>query len=494
MRLQGLCRFSSPEGVGQSSSESLEEDYDDPMIRLSLLSILAFACASLHSAPLTTVEELIKAVRDGTEGSTIELGPGTFALPKQLALKTGMTLKGAGADKTILTQVEGWKPSLEMIPDSEIDMKRVNTEAYLVRIEEKASDVTISDLTLTAPQLHGAIFSSRNEKLHLHHLKIQDVLYCGLRTFYAKGARIHDNEFIDAGGKWKRGGIPGTDGGISGGAIFATWMNDTEISHNRIRRTKEGKQWGHYGIKGRGGKRIEIHHNTIEVNFSIEFPFEGADSFHIHHNILEGVVSIPKYAGGKVPESGVTYDIHHNYFTTSYAIEFVRNGVKIHHNLFDFDVEKDGGNLISAFGKAPAAGPAEFHNNLVSNPGRGVIWINEPYNHLTIRNNHIITRTTPTPRKEGLFGFNAKCDFSTFLFADNIIECIGQGRGLLRTDESYSISITNNELTNVTDTDRYDNPQANTRAGLEKPLLFQCGVHGELTVDGWKTRATEKGE
>ena len=462
------------------------------MLRISL-ALFLLSLTPVFAAPVTTSEELIRAIEQGAEGSTIEIGPGTFVLPKQLSLKPGMTLKGAGVEKTTLTGAEDWKPSREMMPDSEIDMKRVNTDAYLLRVEEKASDVTISDLTLRAPQLHGAIFSSRNENLHLHHLRIENVLYCGLRTFYAKGARIHDCEFIDAGGRWKRGGIPGTDGGISGGAIFATWMTDSEISHNRIRRTDNLKERGHYGIKGRGGRRIEIHHNTIEVNFSIEFPFEGADSFNIHHNILKGVVSIPKYAGGKVPESGVTYDIHHNYFTTSYAIEFVRNGVEIHHNLFDFDVEKDGGNLISGFGKAPAAGPASFHNNLVSNPGRGVIWINEPYHHLEIRNNHIITRTTATPRKEGLFGFHAECDFSTFLIADNIVECIGLGRGLLRRDESYQIPIRNNRLTNVTDTDRYENPQTDAEPGLEAPLFFQCGVHGELTVDGWKTRPTEEG-
>ena len=84
-------------------------------------------------------------------------------------------------------------------------------------------------------------------------------------------------------------------------------------------------------------------------------------------------------------------------------------------------MEKDHGNLISGFGKAPAKGPAVFHNNLINNPGRGVIWINEPYNNLTVRNNHIITRTTVTPRKEGLFGFNKECDFSTFRIVNNVI-------------------------------------------------------------------------
>ena len=151
----------------------------------------------------------------------------------------------------------------------------------------------------------------------------------------------------------------------------------------------------------------------------------------------------------------------------------------------------DHGNLISGFGKAPAKGPAAFHNNLVSNPGRGVIWINEPYDNLTVRNNHIVTRTTSTLRTVGLFGFHAECDFGTFRIVDNIVECRGTARPLLRRDESYAATIRNNSLTNVSDMARYENPQhGEVEAGLEEPLSFRCGVHGELSVDGWRASAT----
>jgi nitrous oxidase accessory protein len=81
-------------------------------------------------------------------------------------------------------------------------------------------------------------------------------------------------------------------------------MSNTEIAHNRFSYgspdRRPGKAGGHYGIKGRGGKNIHIHHNTIEVNFSIEFPFEGNQGMEIDHNILHGVVSIPKHGGGAV--------------------------------------------------------------------------------------------------------------------------------------------------------------------------------------------------
>lgn len=450
-----------------------------------LLALLTLTTA--HAAPVTTAEALVAAIHNGTEGATIEIGPGTFALAAPLEPKTGMTLQGAGMDQTILTHTADWKPSVKTLPDPEMNTKGMDTHAYLIRLSDKAADITITGLILHGPQLHGAIFGFGNENLHIHHVRVQDVLWAGIRTFSMKNAKIHDCEFIDAGGRWQRGGIPGIKGGITGGGIFAIWMKDSEISHNRFTRTQMEKQDEFYGIKVRQAKRCRVHHNTINVNFSMEFPFENDEDVEIDHNICHGTISIPKHAGGPVPESGRTFYLHHNYSTSGYAIEFPRNGIEVSHNLFDFTVEKDGGNLISGFGKAPAKGPAVFHNNLVNNPRRGVIWINEPYHNMTIRNNHIITRTTATPRKDGLFGFNKQCDFSTFRIVDNIIECQGLARPLLRNDASYGMTIENNTLTNLSDPDRYKNPKTGNKPGPETPLKFQCGVHGELTVDGWNT-------
>lgn len=454
------------------------------LLLICLCHLTSFANSAVH-----TTEELVAAAQDATAGSTIEIGAGTYRLAAPLTLGPGVTLKGAGVGETILTHTANWKPSTEKLPLGEMRPNEADSDAYLIRLQDKAADITVSHLTLRGPQMHGAIFGVSNQNLHLHHLCIDTVLYSGIRCYFAKRARIHDCEFIDAGGKWKRGGIPGTDGGISGGAIFVTWMSDSEISHNRIRRTRNGRQYGHYGVKGRGGKDIHIHHNTIEVNFSIEFPFEGDEAMEIDHNILRGVVSIPKHAGGKVLPQGRSFHIHHNYFTTSYAIEFPRNNVEIDHNLFDFEVDQDGGNLISGFGGVASPGPAWFHNNLISNPGRGVIWIERAYKELVIRNNHIVARRTVTPRKEGLFAIGGK-DFSKLRFFDNIVACEGQPRPLFRNEASHAADIRNNRLTNIADSNRYKNQLTDAEAGLEQPLLFHCGVHGELTVDGWTTQNT----
>jgi len=159
-----------------------------------------------------------------------------------------------------------------------------------------------------------------------------------------------------------------------------------------------------------------------------------------------------------------------------------------------FDPAKDVGNLISGFGRAAANGPASFHHNLVKNPGRGVVWINEPYGAFEIHNNHVIANRTTTPRKEGLFGFNDQSEFAQISIRDNIIECKGLARPLFRKDASYRATVKNNHLVNVTDADRFENAAGPAGVGLDKPLRFACGVHGETTVDGWEVRPSDPGK
>ena len=457
---------------------------------LTSLATTLFAAATT-AAPIQTVEELVSAVTGAGEGASIELAAGTYRLSQPLDLPSGLTLKGAGIGRTIITNADTWQANPSTLPDPETQHEKFDRTGYLIRCRNDAKNITVSGLTLTGPKMHGAIFGMVNEGLHFHDLKIEDFMYSGIRTYGMSHGKIHDCTFVDAGQRWD-GGKPGVNGGITGGGIFSVWMGDTEIWNNRFLVTKSAPNEHYYGVKGREARRCRIHHNTIEAGFSIEMPFEGDEDVEIDHNILLSAASIPKYAGGHIPKSGRSFHFHHNYFRDSYSIEFVRNCVEIDHNLFDFDVKQDGGNLISSFGDVAAKGPCLFHNNLVSNPGRGVMWMNEPYAQLTVRNNHIIARPTIENRSEGLFGFNEKCDFTTFRFENNIIECLEKERPLFRNDASGKSTIMNNRLTGISDTARYTNRQTKDQVGLEAPLKFECGVNGEMTVEGWKAEVRKK--
>lgn len=274
--------------------------YTHSVVRFS--SFLLSTCAVLPGvlfAEVKTTKELVVAVRDGAEGSIIEIAAGTYELSAPLEPKVGMTLKGAGMDKTIITHTASWKPSTKTLPDPEMKTKGMDTRAYLIRLVDRAPDVTITGMTLRGPQMHGAIFGDRNENLHVHHVKVHDTMWSGIRAMIMRGMKVHDCEFIDAGGKWQRGGMPGVKGGVSGGAIFGIYVKECEIYNNRITRTKEGEQHNFFGVKIRGIKDSHIHHNTIGVNFTIELPFEGLENVEIDHNVLHGVVSIPKHKGGQ---------------------------------------------------------------------------------------------------------------------------------------------------------------------------------------------------
>ena len=145
---------------------------------------------------------------------------------------------------------------------------------------------------------------------------------------------------------------------------------------------------------------------------------------------------------------------------------------------------------VHNFGDAKVPGPLWFHNNLVLNPGRGILWTKGTHDKISIYNNHIKANTMT--RKDGLFGINPKSNFKNIEIRDNIIECNeANPRSLMRNEQSYGAKIENNQLTNVTDSKHNSSSDSGKKAGLVEPLNFKCGVKGEYTVDQWKVKPTK---
>jgi nitrous oxidase accessory protein len=410
--------------------------------------------------------------------STIYIPEGVFDLSETVKVSTAnITLKGAGAGRTILQNTSSFKARTQELSDEETVFNSIDQNAYLFTLKKAAKNVSFMDMTLRGSTLHGAIFSGRNEGLVISNLEFNDFLWSAVRLFEVTDASIHDNVFIDAGGQANGGN------GITGGSIFATYLKNSEIYNNSI--TKSGQREGNvYGIKGRGARNIRIYNNTINTNFAIELPFENDSFVEIDHNYLNGVISVPKFGGGKVPEDGFTFHIHHNYFTESYSLEWARNGAEVNHNVFVFETDQDTGNLLSNFGSKAAKGPTKLYNNLIVNPGRGIAWHKGIYNNFSFYNNEVIANQTETPRTAGLFGFNRKTDFSTIEIRDNLIRVNGISRPLMRNQESYGAVIENNELINIADVDDFKNPDTGAPRGLIEPLSFAVGVDGEFIVNG----------
>ena len=99
-------------------------------MRFTLLIALLFSTLTFAGEPVTDAKSLVAAVRDGAEAATIEIAAGTYELDAPLEPKAGMTLKGAGMDKTILTHTTDWKPSTKTLPDPEMKTVGMDTVSY----------------------------------------------------------------------------------------------------------------------------------------------------------------------------------------------------------------------------------------------------------------------------------------------------------------------------------------------------------------------------
>jgi len=445
----------------------------------SLLYILIPALAiSAVEITVSNTQELVDAVENAEESTVITLSAGTYAISRALKPKANMTFKGAGIDNTVI------KPSVNMKFDTTGLPKTNNPEAYLFSMF-KVNGVTISDLSLTGtgikpsePALHGLIYSERCERLTVKNSHLSEGLWKGIFTLGNKSLKIHDNTFVNAGGKVRFGGA----------AIWIQWLKGGEIWNNRMIQTEDNFS-NHMGIKGLGGNDFRIHHNTIRVkSFSIELPFEVSRNVEIDHNAFNHCISIPRAGGGpSTPlEEEYSFHIHHNWFTKTYSLEYTRNSVIVENNFFDFSTDDDRGNLISSFGKTAAPGPTIFRNNLIKNPGRGIFWAAGPYNNFSFCNNHVKANTTT--RKDGFFSWPASTDFASIVIKDNIFEnTSAMPRPLLRNDESrQGVTIENNTLVNISDAQEYTNTQTGNIKGLKQTLTFNAGVDGEFLIDGWE--------
>ena len=471
-----------------------------PFGRFLRLPVVLFAAVAVSSAwgqvTVTTTAELVSAVNSNPPGTTVNVAAGTYALPSTLRLKSGMSLIGAGAGQTIIRNAPGFALPAASWYDADVNFEFSNPNAYLIDLGRDQANLTVRNLTLTGPEVYGGIHYIACNNVTISGVEFINFRWSGIRGFIGDNLSITNNRFLDAGGQ-----TVNADGsfGNTGGSMFISYMGLSLIDNNRFERSGTRPD-NVFGIKGREFRNTRISNNTIHCDFAIELPFENDYYVDIDNNFLDGVVSVPRYAGGLLPPTGATpytFRIRNNYFTKSYSIEGPHNGMIVERNVFDFPVDSDYGNLFSTFdpgSDTPAApGPLDFNNNIVINPGRGVFWSDAVWNNLSFTNNHIqANEITPSQYPEGLFSFRDSSpamggqvtNYSTITIASNKVEVFGQARGLIRYSNAYAANIFNNQLINVSDAGTMTNPQTGATRGLLTPLNFNVGVNGEFHVNG----------
>lgn len=246
------------------------------------------------------------------------IGEATFELQSALVPKAGMVLRGCGAARSVLKAAASWLPGTASLPAKD------DPSAYLVRIE-KTDGVQLLNLGFVVPQLHGSIYVASAAGFELANSQLSGGLWAGLRTVSVTDMKIHDNDFLNAGGKV---------GNIVGGSVFTLWPRRSLFWNNRIRQSP-GTESSLFGFKGAGGEGCRFYNNDVRVKgFVFEFPHTNSSGFEIDHNYFDGAASIPKFQGGAIADGfKLAYDIHHNVFRRSYSFEFARNHKDIHHNV-----------------------------------------------------------------------------------------------------------------------------------------------------------------
>ncbi|NJN26596.1 MAG: hypothetical protein HC819_11760 [Cyclobacteriaceae bacterium] len=429
-----------------------------------------------YEVTVSTVDQLVDAVNNGAEGLIINVVAGTYSLDstQQLRPKSNMVILGAGAESTIMEAASAWNPGTVGLPINEEDVNAVNKSPYLFRIENKQG-VVLSDLKLTGSKIHGGVFANNCTNLRLKNLYFDDFSWSAIQTYNIDTFSVHDSRFIDAGGMVTH----------KGAAVFNNGTSHGEFYNNYISRTGN-KQF--VGFKAFGGSNQRIHHNTVDIDddFSIEYMHANNKHIEIDHNVFSRTLSIPKGGGGGpvLAEGEYSFHIHHNWMKRSYGIELPRNSLSVHHNLIDCKTDADGGNFMSDFSDGQIVqGPIEFYNNLFKNPGRGIFWTREGNSYFDFRfhNNHVIANRTITPRTEGFFSFPESSDFRGIRLKDNIIECVGLNRPLVRSDWSLRL------ILRIMNSSMYRTPQAiQIRPQVSRRVLLTiCTSPVAITMNFW---------
>lgn len=462
---------------------------------ITALAAAALAGQSLGQVMVSNTQQLIDAVNNGPAGSNIIVAAGVYELPFSLKVKNGVTITGAGAGQTIIRNAPTFQFPAASWYDADVNFEFSNRDAYLFDLGRDQANVTLRNMTLTGPQVYGGVHAIAVSGITLTGIDFVNFRWSGIRAFVVSNVNISNNRFIDAGGQTVNG-----DGsfGSTGGSMFIAYLSNGVIDNNRF--SSSGTRADNvFGVKGREFRDVRITNNTIRNDFSIELPFENDYYVDIENNFLDGVVSVPRWAGGQLPPgpNPYTFRIRNNYFTKSYSIEGPHNGMYIEGNVLDFPIDSDYGNLIGSFdpwSENPAAnGPLVFSGNIVINPGRGVFWSDVVWNNLTFANNHILANEiVPSMYPEGLFSFRdfspafggQFTNFSTITLASNVVEVLGRPRAFIRWPSGYAAQIQNNLLVNVTDSGAYANPPTGAPRGPQTAMVFNVGVNGEFRVNG----------
>ena len=299
--------------------------------------------------------------------NTIRLSAGLFHEARSCLIPSGVSVLGAGADRTTLF----WSAT----EDLEENPRRIAPDKFLIQMRD-SSGASLSrfrmDGGLGSGRAHGGILARRVSRVQIHDITARSFNLCGIYLTEATGSSVYHCDIEDCGHPSRQS----CSGGIQVGDLTDSSVHDCLIREHR----------GAYGIKGwrflwgdqdpsgpgdlrlrlvraafyrndirvrqQGGwgngqpnmalelwnsrpERCEIYENRFNECVSLAGGFSAPQTIHVHDNqfILE-----PGYSYALEVEQN-NMEVDHNYFANGYyplaCFTSRKEGLRIHHNIFD---------------------------------------------------------------------------------------------------------------------------------------------------------------
>ena len=309
------------------------------------------ANSGLEGSPWRTLAKASKTVAADL-GHIIRVGEGHFTESEIITLKSGVSLIGAGSEKTRITINHPFSVT-DAVPNAN---PHVHTfpEHFVLQLGVANQKVKGFALDGQEKKCHGGIFAALARNVIFEDLHITNFRYCGLWVIEAHDTTLRHSRFKDnTYGNPKGAG----EGGGDSGAVQYHRGKNLVIHHNHIEETGNlAPGFGGYALKAQDRKYsvsaanvlegLRIHDNTLTVPtlgawengkapaISAEFLGMALKDCEIFNNTINNHISL---AGTASLGRGIR--IHHNHFNLgldryAYGIEAMMDNVEIDHNRF----------------------------------------------------------------------------------------------------------------------------------------------------------------
>jgi hypothetical protein len=392
--------------------------------------------SGLEASPWRTIAKACNTVA-ADQGHVIHIGEGTFTETEILKLKSGVSLIGAGSNKTRIL-VNHHFSLTEAVPNAN---PHVHTFPEHFVIQMNGSNQVVKGFSLDGQdkRCHGGIFAPWTRDVIFEDLHVSGFRYCGLWIIEANDTILRFSRFKD--NTYGNPKASGEGGGDSGAVQYHRGKN-LIIHDNHIEETGNLRpDFGGYAMKAQDRKYsvsesnvlegLKVYNNTLIVPangawengkapaIAAEFLGMALKDCEIYNNTINNHVSL---AGTASLGKGIR--IHHNFFNLgwgryAYGVEAMMDNLEIdhnhffggiypialwgkqaenhniHHNLFEGACAGGFANRELLQYKAPVTNLRFINNTIIDNGGIGRIFALHESTTYEARNNLILRTLEP---------------------------------------------------------------------------------------------------